>query len=133
VAKSLREGKRQGVVMNQHQRDSRQIAPTRGALPDDGSPNENDRFEITPARNTRVRHVQADLPLLADRRSLADVVRAMQPTLEHIRTNSAMLKPGVTIPDFTANCQARREVPRPHVRLPDARHGSPPGGAAGSA
>jgi Xaa-Pro aminopeptidase len=46
---------------------------------------------------------------IGDQKPRADMIEAMKIGVEHIQTNMEMLKPGVTIPELTANCH----------RLPD--------------
>ncbi len=41
---------------------------------------------------------------IGDQKPRPDMIYAMQHSVEHIQTNMAMLKPGVMIPDLTANC-----------------------------
>ncbi len=41
---------------------------------------------------------------IGDRPPRPDMIEAMQISVEHIETNMEMLKPGVMIPDLTANC-----------------------------
>jgi len=41
---------------------------------------------------------------IGDQKPPADMIYAMQHAVEHIRTNMEMLKPGVMIPELTANC-----------------------------
>lgn len=41
---------------------------------------------------------------IGDQKPPADMIYAMQHALEHITTNMEMLRPGVTVPELTANC-----------------------------
>lgn len=41
---------------------------------------------------------------IGDQKPPADMIHAMQHAVEHIQTNMEMLRPGVMIPDLTANC-----------------------------
>lgn len=41
---------------------------------------------------------------IGDQKPRPDMVYAMQHAVEHIQTNMQMIKPGVTIPELTANC-----------------------------
>ncbi|NNE52115.1 MAG: aminopeptidase P family protein [Sulfitobacter sp.] len=41
---------------------------------------------------------------VGDRKPRPDMIYAMQHSVEHIQTNMEMLKPGVTIPELSANC-----------------------------
>ncbi|MEN8676624.1 MAG: M24 family metallopeptidase, partial [Alteriqipengyuania sp.] len=41
---------------------------------------------------------------IGDQKPRPDMIEAMQIDVEHIQTNMEMLKPGVMIPDLTANC-----------------------------
>lgn len=41
---------------------------------------------------------------IGDEKPRPDMIEAMKHSMEHIQTNMEMLKPGVTIPELTANC-----------------------------